>query len=290
MSLPPLAIPRTVAVLAGMTFLPGLLSVCAADVLQLRFVAASEGDEVGHVETVGLPEPVAMAIEQAQWTPTDWPNLLSVRVARRQDFEPLPMLGSYQMVSGQLRFTPKYGWTPGVTYLAELNTECLKPTAGLSLAAVLRFTVSDLPPTPAARVSAIYPSGASLPENHLRFYLHFSQPMQQGNSYRHLHLYDARGVEIADPFLELGEEMWDRTGRRLTLLIDPGRIKRGLKPREDVGPVFEAGGRYTLVVDRTWKDANRQPLAEEFRKTYRIAPPRRNPARRQTLANPCTCC
>ena len=43
---------------------------------------------------------------------------------------------------------------------------------------------------------------------------------------------------------------------RFTLLFDPGRIKRGLKPAQRrVGPVLEEGKSYTLVIDRGWTDA-----------------------------------
>src|SRR6185503_7799389 len=76
----------------------------------------------------------------------------------------------------------------------------------------------------------------------------------------------------AVPFLELDEELWDRQGRRLTLFIDPGRIKRGLKPREEVGPVFEEGKSYTLAVDREWLDAAGNPLQQAFRKEIHVGP------------------
>src|SRR5690606_23802877 len=75
------------------------------------------------------------------------------------------------------------------------------------------------------------------------------------------------------PFLELGEELWDPTGTRFTLFFDPGRIKRGLKPREEAGPALEEGKSYTLVIRATWADAQGEPLAREFRKTFRVGPP-----------------
>ena len=112
-----------------------------------------------------------------------------------------------------------------------------------------------------------------MPENLLKFYLHFSAPMSRGEAYRRIHLLDADGNEVADPFLELGEELWDRDMRRFTLLFDPGRIKRGLKPREEVGPVLEEGKQYTLVVDRDWLDATGYPLAAKMRKTFRALAP-----------------
>jgi hypothetical protein len=82
---------------------------------------------------------------------------------------------------------------------------------------------------------------------------------------------DGQAVEL--PFLRLGEELWDPSGTRLTLLIDPGRIKRGLKPREENGPVLEAGRSYTLVIDPGWPDAEGDPLAREFRKEFRAEAP-----------------
>ncbi len=97
--------------------------------------------------------------------------------------------------------------------------------------------------------------------------------MSRGEAYSHIRLLNAAGRAVADPFLELNEELWSGDGRRFTLLFDPGRIKRGLKPREEVGPVLEAGKSYTLVIDRQWPDAHGNPLAGEFRKSFRAGPP-----------------
>ena len=71
--------------------------------------------------------------------------------------------------------------------------------------------------------------------------------MSRGEAYRHIRLLDATGKPVAAPFLELDEELWSDDGKRFTLLFDPGRIKRGLKPREELGPVLEAGKSYELV-------------------------------------------
>ena len=90
-----------------------------------------------------------------------------------------------------------------------------------------------------------------MPENLLRFYIHFTSAMSRGEAYRHLKLIDtATKKPVHAPFLELEEELWSPDGKRFTLFIDPGRIKRGLKPREMFGPVLEAGKSYCLVVDR----------------------------------------
>jgi hypothetical protein len=84
---------------------------------------------------------------------------------------------------------------------------------------------------------------------------------------------DPAGEAVDLPFLELDQELWDATGKRLTLFLDPGRIKRGLKPREEVGPILVEGKRYTLVIDRAWKDAGGNPLKETFRKTFLVLAP-----------------
>jgi hypothetical protein len=67
--------------------------------------------------------------------------------------------------------------------------------------------------------------------------------------------------------------LWDGAGQRLTLLFDPGRVKKGLSPRLQFGPVLEAGQSYRLVIDRAWHDANNQPLAASFEKRFTAGPP-----------------
>jgi hypothetical protein len=102
--------------------------------------------------------------------------------------------------------------------------------------------------------------------------------MSRGEVYDRVRLLKNNGQAVDLPFLRLGEELWDPTGTRLTLLIDPGRIKRGLRPREEHGPVLEAGHAYTLVIDAAWPDAEGDPLAAGFRKTFRAeAPDERQP-------------
>jgi hypothetical protein len=97
--------------------------------------------------------------------------------------------------------------------------------------------------------------------------------MVQGDSYRHVRLLDAQGKEVDLPFVNVGQELWDRSGTRITLLLDPGRIKRGLRPREEVGPIFTEGGAYSLIIDNTWLDAAGNRLASPFRKDFRVAGP-----------------
>jgi len=99
--------------------------------------------------------------------------------------------------------------------------------------------------------------------------------MQRGDIWPKLHLIDETGRPAVLPFVELEQELWDRDLQRLTLLFDPGRIKRGVKPNLDMGPVLVEGHRYTLVIDRDLPDSHGRPLAETFRRDFTITGPER---------------
>ena len=79
------------------------------------------------------------------------------------------------------------------------------------------------------------------------------------------------------PFLELDEELWDREYKRLTILFDPGRIKRDLVPNREVGPPVQAGKAYTLEISKDWKDAKGVPMREGFAKKFEVVQPDRTP-------------
>jgi len=191
----------------------------------------------------------------------------------------LPMLGDYRVEENKVIFQPRYPLRKGGTFTAVCPLiGSIDPTIKDTVARVA-FHVPPPKETPLARVSAVYPSSNILPENQLKFYLHFSAPMSRGEAYQRVHLLKASGEEVESPFLELGEELWDNTGTRFTLFFDPGRIKRGLKPREEFGPSLIAGESYVLVIDKEWLDAEGRPLAESFRKTFKaVAPDDTQPA------------
>jgi hypothetical protein len=187
---------------------------------------------------------------------------------------PLPILGSYRVTEGVLRFQPRFPLEPGVRYRARFDPAKFAATseAGSPPIVSVDFVLPKDPPTSPTRVIAVYPSRSVLPENLLRLYLHFSAPMSRGMAYEHVRLRDASGKVVAYPFVELAEELWDPRGERMTLLFDPGRLKTGLKPREELGPILRPGETYTLTVDRGWLDAEGEPLAADYQKTFRAGP------------------
>jgi hypothetical protein len=48
-------------------------------------------------------------------------------------------------------------------------------------------------------------------------------------------------------------------------------------PNREVGSPLREGERYTLLVDREWRDAAGRPLREEFRKPFEVGPPDHDP-------------
>ena len=186
---------------------------------------------------------------------------LKVTVARSD----VPLFGEVRTENGRRVFEPRFPFKPGVEYHVVFENSGRRLEKS--------FTIPAPAPSPPTVVTAVFPSRDVLPENLLKFYLHFSAPMSRREVYQRVRLLDGTGKPVELPFLEIGEELWDRSATRLTLLFDPGRIKRGLKPREDSGPALEEGKPYTLVVDAGWPDAEGRPLREGHRKPFKVVAP-----------------
>ncbi len=194
-----------------------------------------------------------------------WKQLFVVRVQSASDAPALPaVLGTYSVVDSELQFVSRFPLSNSVKYRVELS-------ARLSGDQVpeLVFAPRGKPLLPPPAVQAIYPTADVLPENLLKFYIHFTAPMSRGEAYKRIHLVH-EGVEVQDPFLELGEELWDVDQTRFTLFIHPGRIKRGVKPREDSGLPMTDGKEYSLQIDEAWLGADRQPLVAKYVKKFRV--------------------
>jgi hypothetical protein len=140
----------------------------------------------------------------------------------------------------------------------------------------------------AARIAAVEPQVDRLPANLLRFYVHFSAPMAQGNVYRHISLVRVDGSLVPSPFLNLSWGLWDREQKRLTVLLDPGRIKRGVGPNLEAGPPLIEGETYTLRVGPGLRDARGRVLTEAFEKIFVAVAPEleRLDPRRWTIMTP----
>ncbi|MGH9940424.1 MAG: Ig-like domain-containing protein, partial [Blastocatellia bacterium] len=232
------------------------------------------------VEVSGLSAGAIKRLLQLNRESPRWQRLLSVYVGQGDSIGVSnlpPMIGTYRVQSDALRFEPQFPLEPGVTYRAVFRPDQLPGGSKAVTPITSVFQSPRRSATPVTSVSHVYPSADTLPENLLKFYVHFTAPMSRGNIYDHIHLRDESGRNVELPFLEIDEELWDATMTRLTLIIDPGRIKRGVLPLEEIGPALEAGKSYTFVIGREWRDGAGSPLKEEFQKAFKVAPPDREP-------------
>ena len=213
-------------------------------------------------------------LRAAQWTPAQWQKLLAVHAESGAALGSIgmpAMLGTYRVQESAIQFEPQFPLEPGLRYVASFFPAQL-PGGGGGQFVSTTFELPRRATNATTVVAQIYPSAEVLPENLLKFYVHFSAPMSRGQIYEHIHLRTAAGRDVQLPFLEIGEELWDPELTRLTLFIDPGRIKRGVTPLEEIGPALEQGQRFTLVIAAGWLDAQGRPLKKSFRKAFAVGP------------------
>ena len=152
------------------------------------------------------------------------------------------------MSDGSVCFLPRFPFVAGMRYslLAHRNPADAAETPP----EVWNIQRPAEDAEPVASVVAIYPGGGEVPVNLLKLYVQFSEPMSEGWAQRAVRVCRDDTLEpLEDVFLPMEPELWDRQRQRLTLLLDPGRIKRGLVPNLEAGyPLTE--GRPLPVVHR----------------------------------------
>ena len=244
-------------------------------------------DSQGTVQALGLDPRALARFKNTNPGFLNFAQLLAIYTWNELDqaatTTPVPVLGTYVIGMNSIRFAPRFPWTPGLSYRARLNLYFLyskyssvrEPRSGSIQYLEIHFAPQPWQPRSSAVVTNIYPSSNRLPANLLRMYIHFSAPMSAGHAYEHIHLLDEFNREISRPFLVLDQEMWDTRHMRLTLLFDPGRIKRGLRSNADLGPALTPGRRYHVVVDAKLLDTNGSTLSSSFEKTFDAVEPAR---------------
>ncbi|MEM9387745.1 MAG: hypothetical protein AAGA68_22010 [Pseudomonadota bacterium] len=106
-----------------------------------------------------------------------------------------------------------------------------------------------------ARVAEVYPTADELPQNLLRLYVYFTQPMERSDPAAQVSLRDDQGGVVPGALLNTRFGLWSTDGRRLTVLLDPGRVKTGLAAHQRMGAVLAHGRRYALRIERGLRDA-----------------------------------
>jgi hypothetical protein len=179
----------------------------------------------------------------------------------------VPMSGRWDAEGDVLRFTPRLPFVREVTYAL------VERTGAGSWTELARLSQRTVGIAATATVVAVHPAAGEVPENLLRLSVTFSAPMDEGSAAGAVHLVDSAGDDIPHALLPMPPELWDRPRRRLTLLLEPGRIKRGLVPNAALGAPLAHRTGFALVVDATIRDAEGAALTRGARRAYRVGPP-----------------
>ncbi|MGD8166047.1 Ig-like domain-containing protein [Herbiconiux sp. P16] len=175
--------------------------------------------------------------------------------------------GTWERSDTVARFTPRFAPVAATVFAVVGRADARDEWVELA-----RVSAPGDRAVPRAVVETIDPGGEEVPANLLRFAVTFSAPMGEGSAAGRLHLHDESGTELPGALLAMPPELWDRDRRRLTVLLEPGRIKRGLQPNVQAGPPLREGETVTLVVDAGIRDAAGAPLVAGASRRYRVGP------------------
>jgi hypothetical protein len=201
--------------------------------------------------------------------PASWDKVLAVYASSAPNTP--AMLGDYELHGSTLDFRPRFQPSQAVSLYAVYH----QPDG--TIASALFPAKSGYKAASITKVAQLYPTTDTWPANTLKLYIQFSGPMKEGVAWSHIHLLDDAGQPIKQPFVEIDQELWDPAGTRLTVLFDPGRIKRGLLDNTTEGPPLVAGHKYTLKIDKDWPDAAGATLVEGYEKSFSAGPDIREP-------------
>jgi hypothetical protein len=170
-----------------------------------------------------------------------------------------PTAGRLVRDGADLCFVPRFAFLAGTAYTVTVE--------GTTAAVLVRARPGRLAAT---EVTGIRPTAAEVPSNLLRLYVWFSAPMSEGYAAGHVRLARDGGGTIAGALLPTEHELWDASRRRLTVLLDPARIKRGLAGHQDAGYPLRSGEPFRLVVDSGFRDAQGLPLRAAAQRRYEV--------------------
>jgi hypothetical protein len=220
------------------------------------------------VAVLGVDRANLRALRVSGWPPRRWNELLRVAVAGQDS---IPIQGRYIANDSAIEFHPTYFFDRERPYRVIFVPSKL-PNVRYDSVVSSEFTLPSGPNAP-SNVVRITPTIDTVPENVLRMYIEFTRPMSREPGTPFVHLIDDQGREVTHAFLPLDGDFWNPAHTRYTVFFDPGRVKRGILPNEQLGRALRAGRMYSIVVDSSWPDANGHALQHAFRRTFLAGPP-----------------
>lgn len=172
--------------------------------------------------------------------------------------EKIVISGSFYKEANDLIFLPAFPLVHNVDYVLvskDVEKHFSLPTS-----------TTELP-----KVTAVYPSAATLPENLLRMYIQFSQPMKTVGNLKHIKLINEKGEEVKGAIFNNVYELWNEAQTQLTIIFDPARVKTGLIANETLGRALTPHKTFRLVVSDL-EDIYGKKIESTYLKTFAVLP------------------
>lgn len=258
------------------TFYTARLGALLALLFLLSLIAAGQSSPYleyasGKVWIKNLNKEVLYTFTRYNHDQSDWKAVFPVSL---KDVNAISIDGKYDVFETAVSFTPRFPFAAGIVYRATFHTDqlahnpnevYLPATDPASLALEFSFeTITHEQP----RVASVFPSSDTLPENLLKFHIAFNVPMKAGEVYDHVKLLDEKGNQIEKAFLVVDQEFWDEKMTMVTILLDPGRLKRGLRGHLEMKAPLQSEQRFFLVVDKGWQNIDGTTMERDFVKSF----------------------
>ncbi|AOW19740.1 hypothetical protein [Urechidicola croceus] len=173
-----------------------------------------------------------------------------------------PIIGDFsKSKNGKIDFTPVIPFTYNEEYeLKDINDNN-----------IASFTIDNPYNKTNPELLAIFPTTDTVPENLLKMYFLFSQPMQEvGNTLDFIKITNNTTSKEVTAFLKLENELWNKEHTQLTLWLDPGRLKTDLIPNKNMGLPLNNGSKYTITISNLMRNANGIMLSQEYSKSIYV--------------------
>ncbi|OSZ81280.1 hypothetical protein CAP36_08610 [Chitinophagaceae bacterium IBVUCB2] len=184
-------------------------------------------------------------------------NSLNSQIEVQLKHTNVPVIGDYIRRGEVITFQPLIPFTRGLQYEVYYKKQV-----------VSQFEIPLDTLSKAPTVVAIYPTSDTVPENLLKIYIQFSQPMQEGEAIKNITILKNDTDTVPSIFLDLENELWNKERTLLTLWLDPGRIKRDLQPNKRSGTPLQKATRYAVLIGKDWRSAEGMALESSYRKTF----------------------
>ena len=159
---------------------------------------------------------------------------------------------------GLVIFRPLIAFTQGLKYEVYYSNKRIG-----------EFEIPPLKVENLTEIISVYPTADTIPENTLKLYFVFSQPMQEGQAMHNIS-FVKNDKDTVSVFLDLEQELWNKERTTLTLWFDPGRIKRDLQPNINLGMPLQEDNNYKLIVDKSWRDERGLGMRSNYEKIFYV--------------------